>query len=193
MPSKTFGNAIEEIIDKIIYIIVLSFVTEITIARTFAGAISQCKWKLLLFIVGVITIVCSVILSVFSKLNQILSDPLMLIEKVSAQDFLSTPNYVGLPVEFEDYIEPGFIDSGTPNSNPLGGNNMEYFNITAGFLDPSYTMSFGRFHYAIDIVPSNNYFKFNEAYKIFDTFKIEEFDRKFYTQSSMESWPFTKY
>jgi len=168
MPSKTFGNTIEEIIDNIIYLIVLSFVTEITVARTLAGAISQYKWKLLLFIVGVITIVCSVILSVFSKLSEILSDPLMLIEKVSAQDFISAPNYIGLPEELRDYIESGFIDSGTPNSNPLGGNDMEYFNVTAGFLDPSYTMSFGRFHYAIDIVPSSNYFEFNKAYKIFN-------------------------
>ena len=168
MPSKTFGNAIEEIIDKIIYVIVLSFVTEITIARTLAVAISQYKWKLLLFIVGLITIFCSVILSVFSKLSEILSDPLMLIEKVSAQDFISAPNYIGLPEGLKDYIELGFIDSGTPNSNPLGGNNMEYFIVTAGFLDPSYTMSFGRFHYAIDIVPSSNYYEFNQAYKIFN-------------------------
>jgi murein DD-endopeptidase MepM/ murein hydrolase activator NlpD len=140
---------------------------ETAITQIFISAIAKNKWKILYFVMGMVTILCSVILSVFSKLNQILTNPLMAIEMVTAQDFMPIANYVGLPEVLNDYLEPGFLDSGTPNGSPFGGRGLEYSNVTAGFLDPSYTMSFGRFHYAIDIVPSNNYIKFNQAYQKF--------------------------
>jgi murein DD-endopeptidase MepM/ murein hydrolase activator NlpD len=161
------GNVIEEIIDKIILFLVFSFVAEIVIAKLIANTISQYKWKIIFFSLGIVIIFCSVILSVFAKLNQILQNPLITIEKVTAQDFMPVANYVGLPEELIDYLEPGFIDSGTPNGSPLGGNGLEYTYVTAGYLDSSYTMNFGRFHYAIDIVPSNNYLEYNQAYMKF--------------------------
>lgn len=159
------GNVIDRLIDKVIFLIFLSFIPETTIAKTITNFISQYKWKILFFSMGFLVIITSVILSVFAKLNEILSNPLKTIELVNAQDFMPVANYVGLPEELFNYLEEGFIDSGTPNGSPFGGNGLEYTYVTAGFLDPSYTMSFGRFHYAIDIVPSKKYLEYNQAYK----------------------------
>jgi hypothetical protein len=161
-------NGIDRIIDRIIYFVIFSFLPETITANALTGIVSQYKWKILLFFLGFLIIITSIVLSVFAKLNQILTDPFKTIEQVSAQDFMPVANYIGLPEELKDYLEPGFIDSGTPNGSPFGGEGLDYTYITAGFLDPSYTMSFGKLHYAIDIIPSKNYLEYNQAYKRFN-------------------------
>lgn len=170
--NSKMGMIVDEIIDKIIFYIVLSLIGDLLSAKIISKNISEYKWKILLFTFTFFIIIISVSFSFFAKLNQILSNPGKLIENISAKDFVQVANYEGLPPTLKDYIEPGFLDSGTPNGSPFGGYGLNNTIVTAGFLDSSYTISFGSIHYAIDIVASNRYKDTNQAYKNYNDIVI---------------------
>lgn len=58
----------------------------------------------------------------------------------------------------------GFIQSGIPSQNPFGAQGMSYTSITAGFMDPSYLLSFGENHKGVDLVPSEVYYQNSKTY-----------------------------
>lgn len=71
-----------------------------------------------------------------------------------------------LPEELEGYKEEGFKSAHYPSKSPLGGDCREYSIITAYFSDPNYYNKFGRWHKALDIIPSGAYYSNNKAYKL---------------------------
>lgn len=62
-------------------------------------------------------------------------------------------------------INTEFIQSAIPSQNPLGGQGMSYTSVTAGFMDPSYFLQFGKNHTGIDLVPSTTYYANSSAYQ----------------------------
>lgn len=62
-------------------------------------------------------------------------------------------------------VDTSFGDTSVPRKNPFGGNGLDYSNITSYFLDPSYYLRFGKPHPAIDMVPSDEYYKKSEVFK----------------------------
>jgi len=52
----------------------------------------------------------------------------------------------------------------SPSLSPFGGEGMDNTQITAGYLDPNYYANFGRWHKAIDIIPTQNYYKTDKAF-----------------------------
>ncbi len=58
-----------------------------------------------------------------------------------------------------------FIQTVVPAQNPLGGQGMSYTSITAGFMDPSYLMQFGKNHTGIDMVPNSTYYSSSSTYQ----------------------------
>lgn len=58
----------------------------------------------------------------------------------------------------------GFAQTTIPMQIPFGGKGMEFAVLTAGFMDPAYLLKFGKNHTGIDLVPSENYYKTNQAY-----------------------------
>jgi hypothetical protein len=62
-------------------------------------------------------------------------------------------------------VDSSFTNVKVPNKNPLGGKGLEYVSTTAGFMDSSYFLQFGKAHTGIDLVPNTNYYENNESYK----------------------------
>ncbi len=62
-------------------------------------------------------------------------------------------------------IDSGFGDTPVPRKNPFGGTGLSYATITSYYLDPAYYLKFGKTHTAIDMVPSDEYYKSSNTYK----------------------------
>lgn len=86
---------------------------------------------------------------------------LLLITKSGlTQTSLANTNING---NLQGYIEAGFSDTDTPNRNPLGGDGFTNSEVTMEYHDPRYTF-FDGIHTGIDFVPSQTYYKTNQAY-----------------------------
>ena len=59
----------------------------------------------------------------------------------------------------------GFVQSSSPSQNPFGGNGMIYTSVTAGFMDLTYLLQFGKNHTGIDLVPSEVYYQNSTTYQ----------------------------
>lgn len=67
-----------------------------------------------------------------------------------------------LPSELEGYTEPNFVDSGTPNGNPLGGQGLQNSNTTCLYHCPEYIAGAG-LHQGMDMTPSLAYYNTSRA------------------------------
>ena len=74
-------------------------------------------------------------------------------------------NVIPLPDSLSGYIEPGFLDSGTPNGNPFGGSGYNWVNVSCSYLCSGYSYNGGK-HLGLDIVPyfPNSYHTKSQAY-----------------------------
>jgi murein DD-endopeptidase MepM/ murein hydrolase activator NlpD len=59
---------------------------------------------------------------------------------------------------------PDFVQSSNPSQNPFGGQGMSYASVTAGFMDLSYLLQFGKNHTGIDLVPGEVYYQNSKTY-----------------------------
>jgi len=57
-----------------------------------------------------------------------------------------------------------FVQSAIPSQNPFGGGGMSYTSITAGFMEPSYLLQFGKNHTGVDMVPNSTYYANSNIY-----------------------------
>ncbi|MEI6462176.1 MAG: hypothetical protein WCO33_00720 [bacterium] len=57
------------------------------------------------------------------------------------------------------------LSSLSPSGSPFGKEGYINTQITAGYLDQSYYNNFGKWHEAIDIIPTSNYYSTDKAYK----------------------------
>ena len=75
-------------------------------------------------------------------------------------------NVVGIPEPLKDYIEPGILDSGTPNGNPFGGGGYNWVDVTCIYQCGGYGFNGGS-HLGLDMdVKYSNIYKTNsQAYK----------------------------
>lgn len=71
-----------------------------------------------------------------------------------------------LPAFLYRYREAGFENTFIPNKSPFGGVGMEFTDVTTYYLSNDYLQKFGMPHPAVDIVPSENYYKNSNAYKL---------------------------
>ena len=62
-------------------------------------------------------------------------------------------------------INEEFAESTVPSQNPFGGSGMSYTSVTAGFMDPSYFLQFGKNHTGIDLIPNSTYYAQSNSYK----------------------------
>lgn len=89
------------------------------------------------------------------------------ITEAFSQDAQSYNSHISaLPESLIEYKEEGIAPTDTPNKSPLGGNCKEFTTITSYFNDPNYYIKFGRWHKALDLVPSTTYYAKNKAYKL---------------------------
>lgn len=130
----------------------LGFLVKLCIPTTFVSAaitkiVIANKW-IILGVSGLIIILsCSVFLSAITG---------------------SAPqNYSGIPECLQGYLEKGFENNSDPIFSPFGGKIGENTLVTAYFHDLSYYKYFGIWHEGIDLVPSINYYRTNEAYKLY--------------------------
>lgn len=96
-----------------------------------------------------------------------------LIVMISISLYINNPNVFSakiqdsrLPESLLDYCEKNTMNSGLPVNNPLGGIGLDFSIITAHYLDNGYFLIFNRWHKAIDIVPSENYYNNSKAYQL---------------------------
>lgn len=62
-------------------------------------------------------------------------------------------------------VNDEFIQAAVPAQNPFGGEGMSYTSVTAGFMDPSYLLQFGKNHTGIDIIPNSAYYTNSQSYR----------------------------
>jgi hypothetical protein len=159
-------KVINSAVDKIIGIIISSLLGATFISKEITKLVTRHKWKVFLIIVGVPSIIILSIFIFIGKIYAIIQDPLSIFFQNSS--LVETVEvYKELPPELIGYIEPGFINTGIPHNSPFGRKGIEWTYITAGFHDVNYTISFGHEHNAIDIVPNSEYYKNNQAYKLY--------------------------
>jgi hypothetical protein len=160
-------KAIDSAVNKLITYIIAGLMGASAYGYAIGKMVAAHKWKVAMFVVGVPSAVFFVLFIFIARVNQILQNPLLLLTTITAADIEYVPDYEGMPVELEGYIEPGFFDSGIPNNSPFGQPGTTWTYITAGFNDPSYAINFGHSHGAIDIIPNSEYYMNNQAYNKF--------------------------
>jgi len=69
-----------------------------------------------------------------------------------------------LPPSLSDYREEGYDDTNIPKGSVVGGDKMEFTQITAYYRDPTYYEYFHRWHNGIDGIPSGTYYLKNKAF-----------------------------
>ena len=137
----TLLNPFEALLDWIVRIIVYAFIPIPLAAET----IVQFRGL-------VLTVLCNgiiLLLVLIIMLVQLFTNPTF---TPSAQAQIAVPS------------DGSFISTDTPLQNPLGGQGLSLVQITAGFMDPSYTF-FAGLHTGVDFVPNDTYYQTNESYK----------------------------
>ncbi|MBN1618638.1 M23 family metallopeptidase [Candidatus Dojkabacteria bacterium] len=146
--------------DPITYIVdaglklVIDFLCPIPIVGEYAGDFFvKYKGQILFALLGISLMMCSFL---SGSINNTFA------ENISELD----SHISELPHELEGYQENGFQLTNNPNKSPLGGDCKDYSIITAYFYDPNYYQKFGRWHKALDIIPSQEYYSSNKAYQL---------------------------
>lgn len=145
---KLLSDPVNTILEKIVKLII-DFLIPIPLVGEYLGdAIMKYKAQILFFSLGTIFVIYS-----------------FLTGGVSAQKQYDT-QISQLPAVLEGYVEEGFTPTDRPNKSPLGGECLSNTVITAYFHDPGYYKRFGKWHTALDMIPSNHYYSSNKAFSL---------------------------
>lgn len=137
----TLLNPFEALLDWIVRIIVYAFIPSPLAAET----IVQFRGLVLTFLCNGIVLLFVLII----MLVQLFTNPTL---TSAAQAQIVVPS------------DGSFVSTDTPLQNPLGGQGLSLAQITAGFMDPSYTF-FGGVLTGVDFVPNDTYYQTSESYK----------------------------
>lgn len=145
--NDPFGFIVDTLITIIVNLVIPIPLVGNIVAQ-FRGPVLGCLASLVIlgtmFLVIMVTILASVFLSPTAFFQQFVSS--------------LTPSAI-------QGIDEGFIQSSMPSQNPFGGSGMIYTSITAGFMDPSYFLQFGKNHTGTDLVPNDEYYKNSKTYQ----------------------------
>lgn len=145
--NDPFGFVVDVIVKTIVNLI-LPFPLVGDAALQFKGPILGCVGSLVVFGIFLFVVIGTIILSPFLVTESFLQK---IIDPFISNIDVSPDNT--------------FIQTNIPMQIPLGGHGFEFGSITAGFMEPSYFLTFGKNHAGVDLVPNENYYSNNQSYQ----------------------------
>jgi murein DD-endopeptidase MepM/ murein hydrolase activator NlpD len=147
LKNDPFGFIIDSIIKTVINLII-PFPLVGDAALQFKGPILGCIVSLVVLGIFLFVVIGTIILSPFLATEGFLQK---IIDPFTSSTHASS--------------DSTFIQTSIPMQIPLGGYGFEFGSITAGFMEPSYFLTFGKNHTGVDLVPNENYYSNNQSYQ----------------------------
>ena len=144
--NDPFGFIVDSLIKKVVNLII-----PIPLA---GDVVAKFKGPILGFIASIVMLTIMLFVTFIAIFSTIFLSPTGFFKYVSAS---VGDNLNGINEEF--------VQSTIPSQNPFGGSGMSYTSVTAGFMDPSYFLQFGKNHTGIDLIPNSTYYAQSNSYK----------------------------